>query len=132
MCQVYSTILMVGTQDKVSGLQELPIRLVMLDTGKEAIQCLRHEQIDSVVSRWNLVDMAQGELLARIIDAKPGMPTVAFIEPGNSQQEVMARSMGVTAVLSEDIDDVYFRRTVCQLLEIEDIASVSMSCGSVS
>ena len=130
MNQVYSTVLMVGTKDKANGLHELPIRLIVLDTGKEAIKCLREEKIDSVVSRWDLIDMPGGDLLARIIAAMPKMPTVAFVEPGNWQQEIIARSLGVTAVLNEDIDDIYFRNTLCQLLNIEDIVSVSLSAYS--
>jgi DNA-binding NtrC family response regulator len=122
---------MIGTKDKASELHELPLRLVTLDTGKEAIKCLKEEQIDTVVSRWNLIDMPEGQLLAKIIAAMPKMPTVAFIEPGNWQQEIMARSLGVTAVLNEDIDDAYFRNTICQLLRIEDIASVCLSSSNL-
>lgn len=131
MCQVYSTILIIAAQDKADALQELPLRLMMIDTGKEAIQCLRREQIDSVVSRWDLVDMPDGELLEKITAARPKMPTVAFVEPGNQQQEIMARSLGVTAILSDDIDDDYFRSTVCQILHIEDFASMMLATGSM-
>ncbi len=127
MCQVYSTILIIAAQDKANALQELPLRVLMMDTGKEAVRCLREERIDSVVSRWDLVDMPAGELLQKIAAARPKMPTVAFIEPGNRQQEIMARSLGVTAILSDDIDDDYFRSTVCQILQIEDIAAVMLA-----
>ncbi len=127
MCRVYSTILMIGTKDKASGLSELPLRLLMMDTGKEAVQCLREEPVDSVVSRWNLVDMPDGLLLERIRAARPSMPTVAFIEPGNQQQEIMARSLGVTAILSEDIEGDYLRETICQILHIEDFATLSIA-----
>lgn len=131
MCQIYSTILIVAAQDKAAALQELPLRLLMMDTGKEAIQCLREEQIDTVVSRWNLVDMPEGKLLEKITAARSKIPTVAFIEPGNQEQEIMARSLGVSAILSDDIDDDYFRSTVCQILHIEDIAAVSVAAVEV-
>ncbi|MCE5187298.1 MAG: hypothetical protein LLF76_14360 [Planctomycetaceae bacterium] len=127
MCQVYSNVLMIGTADKAAGLQELPIRLLVINTGKEAIQCLRHEHIDTVVSRWELVDMPNGILLERILAARPKMPTVAFVEPGNWQQEIMARSLGVTAILTDDIADDYFRSTICQILKIKDIARLSLA-----
>ena len=132
MCQVFSTIVMVGTETRVSGLHELPIRLLIFETGREAIQCLTTERIDSVISRWDLIDMPEGELLAKITRARPNMPTVAFIEPGNQQQEIIARSLGVTAILTDDIDDAYFRSTVCQILYIEDNASVSLSAAVYS
>jgi DNA-binding NarL/FixJ family response regulator len=127
VCQVYSTILLIGAKDKAKGLTELPLRLLMINTGKEAIQCLREERVDSVVSRWELVDMPDGLLLERILAARPKMPTVAFVEPGNQQQEIMARSLGVTAILSDDIDDDYFRETLCQILHIEDISVLSLA-----
>jgi DNA-binding NarL/FixJ family response regulator len=118
---------MIGTQDKAKGLQELPLRLLIMNTGREAIQCLKEEHVDSVVSRWELVDMPDGLLLERILAARPKMPTVAFVEPGNEQQEIMARSLGVTAILSDDIGDDYFRSTLCQILHIETIEALSLA-----
>jgi DNA-binding NtrC family response regulator len=118
---------MIGTADKASGLRELPLRVLMINTGKEAIQCLKDERIDTVVSRWELVDMPDGELLEKILAARPKMPTIAFVEPGNWQQEIMARSLGVTAILSDDTDDEYFRSTICQILRIGDITKLSLA-----
>ena len=131
MCRVYSTILMIGTNDKTKVLHELPVRLLVIDTGKEALECLKGEHIDSVVSQWDLVDMPEGELLEKIIDAEPNIPTVAFIEPNNWEQEIAARSLGVTAILNEDIDESYFRSTICQLLHIETVSTLSL-CGTAS
>jgi len=131
VCQIYSTILIVAAQDKAQALQELPLRLLVMDTGKEAIRCLREEQIDTVVSRWNVVDMPDGMLLEKITAARAKIPTVAFIEPGNMEQEVVARSLGVNVILSDDIDDDYFRSTVCQILHIEDIAAVTVAAGQM-
>jgi len=131
MCQVYSTILMVGTERKASELCELPIRLLTFETGSEAIRCLRNEPVDSVISQWHLTDMPNGELLARISDAKPSMPTVAFVEPHNQEQEIAARSLGVTVILPDDINDTFFRRVVCQILHIDDPASLSLSFAGI-
>ena len=127
MCRIYSTILMIGTNDKTEALRELPVRLLVIDTAKEALACLKTKEVDSVVSQWDLVDMPQGMLLEKIIDAKPNMPTVAFIEPGNWEQEIAARSIGVTAILSDDIDEPYFRSTICQLLHIESVSTLSLA-----
>ncbi len=130
MCRVYSTILMIAAKDKTEALRELPVRLLAIDTAKEALACLKLETVDSIVSRWNLVDMPGGRLLERIIDARPDMPTVAFIEPGNREQEIEARSMGVTAILNDDIDEDYFRNTICQILHIESVSALSLA-GSI-
>lgn len=127
MCRVYSTILMIGTRDKTDALKELPVRLLLMDTAKETLSCLKTEHIDSVVSRWDLVDMPSGMLLKRILGAKPGIPTIAFIDPGNQQQEIAARSIGVTVILSDDIDAAYFRSTIRQFLHIDGVASLNLA-----
>jgi len=124
---VYSNVLMIGTADKASGLRELPLRLLVIDTGKEAIECLREERIDTVISRWELVDMPDGQLLEKILAARPKMPTIAFVEPGNWQQEIMARSLGVTAILSDDTDDEYFRSTICQIMRIDGFTKLTLA-----
>jgi len=120
MCRIYSTVLMVGIKDKTHGLQELPLRLLVMDTGKQALKCLREESIDSVISRWDLLDMPNGLLFQRILAARPKMPTVALIESGNTEQEILARSLGVTAVITDDAEGEYLRRLICQILHLED------------
>ena len=62
--------------------------------------------------------------MKNLIEAKPFMPTIAFIKQGNAEQEIAARRLGVDAVLSEDTDDNHFRNTVCQLLGISAVASM--------
>jgi len=126
MCRVYSTILMVETEDKARGLQELPVRLLRMNTGRQAVQCLRREKVDTVISRWDLVDMPDGLLLKRILAARPKMPTIALIQAGSQRQEILARSLGVTAIVSEDVDSSFFRRLICEILHIEDFAAMTM------
>jgi len=115
-------VLSVGIGKRSKALRELPIRLMVMNTGAQAVRCLRKGRIDTVVSRWGLIDMPQGSLLKNILAAKPTMPTIAFVTPGDNAQEITARSMGVTAVLGDDIDDDYFREAVCQLLGISTVA----------
>ena len=126
MCVVNTTILIVGAKERGEALRELPVRVILLDSGSEAVRCLRKEAVDAVVSKWHLVDVPNGGLLEAVIGANPGMPTVAFVRPGDAKQEVAARSIGVTAVLSEDIDDEYFRDVMCQILHIEEVTSITM------
>jgi len=124
---VSTTILMVNASDKSHALKELPVRLLMMDTGTEAIQCLREERIDTVVSQWELIDMPHGRLLENVRGAIPTMPTIAFIATDNMEQEIAARSLGVTVVLSEDVDDDYFRKTVCNLLGFSEVAAMQLA-----
>lgn len=123
---VVANVLAVGITDKGEALNELPIRLLLMETGAEAIQCLREEKIAAVISRWELTDMTQGALLENIVAAKPAIPTIAFVTAGDHSQEIAARSLGVSAIVSEDADDEHFREIVCQLLGIRRISRVKV------
>lgn len=126
---VVANVLAVGITDKSEALNVLPVRLLLMETGAEAIQCLREEKIAAVISRWELIDMPQGTLLKNIVAAKPAIPAIAFVTPGDRSQEIAARSLGVSAILSEDVDDEYFREIVCQLLGIYRISRVKVIDG---
>ncbi len=127
MGRVGKKILVVGIADKGNVLKELPLQILALNVGAQAIRCLREERIDTIVSHWELIDMPDGEFLKKVTEAKPSMPTIAFIRPGDIEQELAARQIGVDCVLSEDIDDDYFRETVCQLLGIPAVSSMQIT-----
>ncbi len=127
MCLASKNILTVGIADKGSALTELPVRVLRLDTGAQAIRCLKEEKIDTVISHWRLIDMVAGQFLENVTAAIPSTPTIAFIKPGDADQEIAARGLGVDAVLSEDIDDDYFRETVCQLLGVSAVTSIQLA-----
>ena len=128
---VDASVLAVGLRNKSEALQELPIRLFVMGTGVQAVSCLHEENIDAVISRWELADMPNGMLLQKIIAANPAIPTIAFIRPGNHKQESAARSLGVSAVLDEGTDDEHFREIVCQLLGISTVEGIKV-VGSYS
>jgi DNA-binding NarL/FixJ family response regulator len=116
-------VLAAGAKDKARALEKLAVRVFVTDTGRQAIQCLRNKKIDTVISKWELIDAGQGEFLKKVIAAKPGMPTVALVKVGDHKQEITARSIGVSAVLPEDIDDAHFRSIVCQLANVLETAT---------
>jgi hypothetical protein len=122
-----ANVLVAGITGKSSVLMELPIRLLVVDTGVEAARCMKEEKIHTVVSHWDLMDAPDGGLLKKVVAARPGMPTIAFVRPGDSQQEIAARSLGVSVVLSDDVDDGYFRDAVCQLLGIDSIVAMRVA-----
>jgi len=115
---------MIGARDKAHGLQHLPLRVLLMDTGRQALQCLRDEPVDSVISRWDLPDMPNGLLLGRILAARPKMPTIAVIESGNTEQEILARSLGLTAIVTDDTEADTLRQLICQILHIEEVLSL--------
>ena len=130
MCINEQNILVVGLPGKSQALRELPARVVKLDTGAQALQLLRRESIDTVVSRWDLPDLPDGVLLKNLTAAKPGTSTVAFVKTGDTRQEIDARSLGINAVLSEDVDNNYFRETICQLLGLPGLDPICISQAS--
>jgi len=121
---VQATVLTVGLNGKNEALQELPIRVIKVQFGTEAARSLKNERVNSVISRWDLDDMKDGLFLKRLRAAKPDIPTIAVIESGKRGEEISARSLGVSAVLTEDVGDDFFRATVAAVLGISDVISI--------
>lgn len=121
---VEANVLAIGLEGNNTGLQELPIRLINMRTGSEAIKCLRNEKIDTVISEWDLPDMADGSFLKGFKAVKPHMPTIAVVKPGDKGQEIAARSLGVAAVLTDDTSPEHFRMTLSQVLGLSDTTDI--------
>lgn len=120
---VHANVMTIGLNSKSKVLRELPIRIIEKSCGIQAARSLRNEKIDSIISSWDLEDMTDGGFLKRLKLIKPHMPTIAFIKSGDPLQEIQARSLGVSAVLTENTSDELFRRTVENVLEIKDVVS---------
>ena len=130
---VQATVLTVGLTGKSEVLKELPVRLIKMQSGLEAARSLKSEKVNSVISRWDLDDMPDGRFLKTFKAAKPYIPTIALVRAGSKAQEIAARSLGVTAVLAEDVTDDVFRDTVANLLGIEGGVAIKAisSAGNV-
>jgi len=121
---VQATVLTVGLDGKNEVLRELPIRLVTMQSGIEAARSLKNEEVDSVISKWDLDDMEDGWFLKRLRAVKPEISTIAFVRAGDQAQEIAARSAGVSAVLTDEADDELFRKTVANVLGLHDLVFV--------
>jgi DNA-binding NarL/FixJ family response regulator len=121
---VQATVLTVGLNGRNEVLRELPIRLITMQSGLEAARSLKNEKVNSVISRWDLDDMPNGRFLKSLKAAKPHIPTIAFVRPGSANQEIAARSLGVSAVLAEDATDDLFRDTVANLLGLKGVFAI--------
>jgi len=121
---VQAKVLAVGLNGRSEILRELPIRLVTMQSGTEAARSLKNEEVDSIISKWDLDDMADGWFLRRLRAVKPQIPTIAFIRAGDQAQEIAARSLGVSAVLTDEADDELFRETVANVLGFHDLVSI--------
>jgi len=121
---VQATVLTVGLDGRNEVLRELPIRVIIMQSGSEAARSLKNEKVDSVISKWDLHDMEDGRFLKNLRAVKPEIPTIVFVRAGNRAQEIAARSLGVSAVLTDDTNDELFRQTVANVLGLKGIVSI--------
>lgn len=120
-----ANVLAVGLKDRAEALKELPIRLISLQHGSEAARSFKTESFDSVISHWHLVDTEPGVFLRNLRGIRPDIPTIAVIEANNPAQEIEARSLGVSAVVTDDCSDDHFRQVVCAVLGLERVESIA-------
>jgi PleD family two-component response regulator len=120
-----ANVLAVGLEDKAEALKELPIRLISLQQGSQAASSFKTESFDSVISHWHLVDLEPGMFLRNLRGIRPDIPTIAVIHANNPTQEIEARSLGVSAVITEDCSDDHFREVVCAVLGLERVESIA-------
>jgi len=121
---VQANVLTAGLISRNEVLRGLPIRVVAMQTGGEAAGCLRNETVDSVISKWELDDMKDGWFLRRFKAIKPRVPTIAFVKAGDIEQEIKARSLGVSAVLTDESSDELLRQTIINILGLTEPTSV--------
>jgi len=128
---VRANIFVVGLGGRSGALKRLPIRVSFIETGLNAGRSLKNECVDSVISKWDLTDAPNGRFLKNLRLAKPYIPVIAVVNPNDPSQEIAARSIGVTAVLSSDVSDDIFRQTVVGILGLNDTDEIQKLCAIV-
>ncbi|HPS54474.1 MAG TPA: response regulator [Sedimentisphaerales bacterium] len=129
---VQANVLAVGLNGKSEILKELPIRVISMQSGKKAASSLKIEKVDSVISKWDLEDMAGGQFIKGLRAVKPDIPTIVFVKANDVQQEIDARSLGVSAVLTDETDDELFKQTVANILGLKGVVSIESISPSKS
>ncbi len=114
---------MIGVKGRKESLKDLPVRIIEINTAANVLSSLKKEKINTVVSKFDLPGAPAGQLLKRIIEARLWMPTVAMIKPGDIEQEILARTLGVKAVLHDSVSDEVFKDTICKLMKLKLNAS---------
>ena len=113
---VQANVMIVGLEERIKALNELPIRVIAINSGREAARSLKNEKIDSVICKWDLEDMREGTFLRNLRLVKPEILTISFVQTLDRSQEIIARSIGVSVVLTERTTDALFIETVANLL----------------
>jgi DNA-binding NarL/FixJ family response regulator len=116
---VRTNLLAVGLNGRAQQLNELPIRLVLAGSAAQAVGCIRNDRFESVLSTWNLEDMPEGLFLRRLRVIKPGMKIIVLVDGKNPSEEILARSIGVCAVLADDCSDDLLVQTVASVLGLD-------------
>lgn len=132
---VEARVLTAGINGKAKALAKLPIHVFATDTGIEAIECLKSSgAIDALVSRWDLPDMKDGELIRRLKCARPWIPTLVLLDEPYDRREALVRELGVVAVLPSDVHQAQFQEVIAQMLGLRAVtisgrrAPVSSCC----
>ena len=112
---VQANVLTVGLNGENEVLRELPIRLLAMQSASEAVRSLKNEKVYATLLR-----KANTELRA----VKPDIPTIVFVRAGDRAQEIDARSLGVSAVLTDQASDELFRQTVANVLGLKNLVSI--------
>ncbi len=126
---VKANVLVVGLGGKRGALKRLPIRVSYIRSGLKAGRSLKNENVNSVISTWDLPDAPDGQFLKNLRLAKPYMPIIAVVDANNVQQEIAARSIGTSAVLSSDVSDEVLRQTVIGVLGLGDTEEIQKLCA---
>ncbi len=126
---VKANILAVGLAGRSDAIKRLPIRVLYIQSGLEAGRSLKNENVDSVISKWNLPDAPDGRFLQNLRLAKPYLPVIAVVDSGDVKQEIAARSIGVSAVLSSDVNDRMFRQVLVEVLGLGDAEEIEKICA---
>jgi DNA-binding NarL/FixJ family response regulator len=126
---VKANVLVVGLGEDKGSLKRLPIRVTYIRTGFEAGRSLKNESVDSVISAWDLTDAPDGRFLKNLRLAKPYIPIIVVVDANNVRQEIAARSIGISAVLSSDVSDEIFRLTVTGILGLGDTEEIQKLCA---
>ena len=118
---VQANVLTVGLGKREQALQDLPIEIVSVQTAAQAARSLKNENFDSVIIRWDSRDEDCSLFLKRLRTVKPDISTMVLVGADDPSQEIEARSIGVSIVVTEDCSDEYLLRASVDLLGLETV-----------
>jgi PleD family two-component response regulator len=118
---VQASVLTIDINGKDKVLRQLPIELRKMRSCKEAARYLKTEKVNSIISKWDYHDVEKVRFFKSLKAIKPHISTIVLIKAGDPELEITARSLGASAVLTEDIDNMHFLQTVTAILGLRHV-----------
>lgn len=122
-----ANVLTLGLKGREQALRELPIDITAAKSASEMARYLKSEHFDSVISKWILEDTDGGIFLQRLRMVKPDISMIVFVKNNDPTEEIAARSIGVSMVLTEDCSDEFFIESVISILGLKTAISEEVS-----
>lgn len=119
-------VLVVGFEEAVKMLQPMPFAVYYHHKAATAARSFKTEEYHSVVCNWQLEDMSPGRFLSKLHILRPHLPCIAVIEPESNSDEIAARSAGVFATVSRNVEQTHLCSLVCQSLGLQYSDAVTM------
>ena len=106
-------------QEYLNELTRDPVhRVVMVDTGEEALQQVRLRAYDLIVLNVSLPDISGPDLIPKIKGELPEVKVIVTTESNSRELETKAREKGIIFYLIKPIDTRYLRSIVDHLTTV--------------
>ena len=114
-------ILTIGIDLEIGHFDALPAMVIRSNSGMEAIRHLReNHKIDTIVTRWDLPSMPNGQFVRKIRTARPSIPIVVILDDPDEKREIGVRKTGVTAVIPSTANIACVLNVIKHVLNIQD------------
>lgn len=102
-------------------IKELGFSVVPLSSGKEALQRLRDDSYDLVITDLRMPEMDGLELLRRIRALSEDIPVIVLTAYGSIDKAVEAVKLGASDFLSKPFEKVEIQHAITKALELADL-----------
>ena len=116
---VQANVLTVGLGDREQVLRNLPIEITSAQTTVQAARSLKNEKFDSIISKWNSENINTAAFLQCLRTIKTDISMIVLVKANDPTEEIAARSIGVSMVLTEDCSDEFFMQSVISVLGLD-------------
>ena len=101
----------------VDTLQALPIKILTAADGQQALQIVRSQPIDAILSDINMPGMSGLELLPKAKAVRPDVPIIMITAYGDADTKRKALESGADALFTKPIDFGMLRNEIDSRVE---------------